>query len=450
MAVLSSCLGTDEDEDVVISENPSFFSFKFIRNDSVPFIETALFTLEYDSILQDSIIVNLDSLPYKTRLDSVAAQITFISTSAAYYNIIDSLGTGTESILSLGTDTLNFSKVLSVRNIARNGIAERTYPIKINIHSVQPELYHWFQKKDRIYSHSGSQQKAIRFKGQFFFYVSSGVNLSLYTSADGVNWSSTPVSGLPAFSITPAIEEFNQQLFLVHENGQLYTSSDGTSWSTGSLNIPGYSFVNLLFVLENQIWSTVQHDAVKSYYFATSADGAAWQLGTALPAQFPVADFAALSFKSRTNHPKALVMGGYSAAGTLLRNAWSVQRNVYNEYKWVDFSVENNSLGSLAGASIIHYDNKLLMYGGMDVEDNVREHFYMESIDEGLTWRPADTINNVIQDTLLSIKYTPRSYQSVIHKEDTHQIFLIGGRTKTTVFSDVWAGKLNRMSFLRQ
>jgi len=92
----------------------------------------------------------------------------------------------------------------------------------------------------------------------------------------------------------------------------------------------------------------------------------------------------------------------------------------------------------------------LLLFGGMDKNGNVVDKGYKESIDEGLTWRNTDSVFNVIVDSEQSITYQPRSYQSVIHNTTNHNIYLLGGRNSTNVFSDVWVGRLNRMTFIRK
>lgn len=63
---LSSCLGTTDVTSY--STNPSFSSLTFAANDSIPYLSTAAFTLEYDSQVGDSVIVNLDSLPFNTQI----------------------------------------------------------------------------------------------------------------------------------------------------------------------------------------------------------------------------------------------------------------------------------------------------------------------------------------------------------------------------------------------
>ena len=448
VTIMSSCLWNDEEQE--LSSNPNFYSLKFAKNDSIPNLESATFTLEYDSILSDSVIVNLDSLPYQTRIDSVNPTFTFVSSSVAYLILRDSLGTGTDTIAMTGKDTVDFNLVVGVKNIAEDQLAHRTYPVKVNVHQVQPELFHWKQLSPAVYTHSGSVQRVVLFANQFFYFASSGLNNYLYTSTDGAAWKQEELQGLPADIVDlRSLTIFNDALYYVHETGDLYSSANGVVWTKQTVDAGTASLVNLLFVLEGKLWATVKSTVTSQHYFATSTNGISWMIGEPLPSTFPVGDYASLSFKSRTNKPKAIVLGGFSSTGALLRNAWSVERNAYNEFKWVDFSLDNTSLSSLAGASLVSYDDKLLLFGGVDANDQVLDPFYLESIDEGLSWRGVDTTYNVLFDEELEVAYTPRSYQSVVYEPVSKSLYLFGGRT-TQVYTDVWRGKLNRLSFIRQ
>ena len=130
----------------------------------------------------------------------------------------------------------------------------------------------------------------------------------------------------------------------------------------------------------------------------------------------------------------------------------------------MDLSTENTTLGSLSGATIIAYDDKLLLYGGLDANGSVVSNPYMESIDEGLSWSVPDTLYNRLRQMNISaagdttyINYAPRAYQSVLNVvvDNTakgysdHLIYLIGGINPraSKVYKDVWVGKLNRLSF---
>ena len=160
-----------------------------------------------------------------------------------------------------------------------------------------------------------------------------------------------------------------------------------------------------------------------------------------------------VTFPSPTGTSKALVLSGYSPTGKLLTNNWSTQDGIY----WVDFSTENHTLDTLAiGASVISYDNKLLLFGKRII--NGKNH-YKVSIDEGLSWKTPDTLRNI-----LPAEYESRNYQSVVvfkprpyNKsdskkviEDSNRIFIIGGESNTLPLSDIWTGKLNRKNFLLQ
>ncbi len=448
LITLSSCLW--EDEETVLSSDPTFISLKFGTNDSIPALQYANFTLVYDSLLKDSIIVNLDSLPYQTRIDSVFPTFTFRSTFFSQIILFDSLGTGLDTIAITGKDTIDFTRVVKVRNIAADQKAERTYPVKVNVHQVEPELYVWKKLRDQIYTHPGSMQKVVYFKNQYLFFAGSGLFNFLYVSSDATNWAAATLSGMPAGLNLRNITEFNNTLFLIDESGDILSSTDGRNWNRHVGVVPGHKFISILFGLEGNLWAVVRNDITKQVHFALSSNGLAWSVQVQIPTSFPIGDFASLSFKSRTNKPKALVLGGFDVDGKLLAKSWSVERNVFGVYRWVDFSLENSTLASLSGAMLVPYDNKLFLFGGSDADDQVIGTAFMESIDEGLTWRSVDTTYNKIADVAGGFTYEPRSNQSVILDEADKRIYLFGGRTRHKVFSDVWTGKLNRMSFAIQ
>ncbi len=448
ISILSACWG-DEEKDY--SDDPRFVSLTFAQNDSIPNLETAVFTLEYDANLDDSIIVNVDSLPYKTRIDSVMPTFSFKSTSGAYLVIRDTLDTGYDTILVTGKDTVDFTRVKSITNYAALRTAEpRTYPIKVNVHQVEPELYLWNRSLSEDNKLVGNVQKTVYHNNQFLYFVSSGFTHQVYTSDNTTLWSApnTPIN-LPAYINFRDICAFDDKLLIAHEDGKIYESSNGINWSSKDPAVAGYTIENLLFVLENKLWAIFKKDIDNSYYFAESSDGNAWIITEKIPARFPLSDFAAISFASRTNKPKALALGGFSADGELLNSVWSVQKNVDNVYKWVNLTQNNASFKAISGASIITYDDKLLLFGGVDIEGEVIAGGFRESIDEGLNWRQIDTALTVVRDTAQSIVYQARAYQSVVHDADNHFIYLFGGRVQDengiTIFSDIWRGKLNRM-----
>ncbi len=439
-----------------VSSNPYFVSLTFGANDSIPNINSAVFTLEYDTLLHDSVIVNLDSLPYQTRIDSVFPTFSFQSSAVAYLIFENPADTVTVT----GTDTIDFSHSVKVRNYASDHIAYKDYPIKVNVHKVEPELYVWKKINEGITSNTGSAQKAILFNNTFFFYINNGVKNYLYTSPDGTNWSSATITGLPLFNPLKYMIQFNGKLYLIDDIGtSIYTSTDGSNWTKTDYSAKDYKFKALLYSLNSKLWAITQSKSDGSYHFSNTTDGTFGDEGELIPDNFPIGDFAAISFFSRTGKARALVIGGYTSNGDLLKSSWSTEDGSY----WINFSSENATLDSLeAGASIISYDKKLLLFGGK-YRDNVLMDDYLVSIDEGLSWSTPDTLYNRLREPIINgtdttyINYEPRTYQSVIvqnpnlsdKSSNANRIYIIGGQTRNQIFTDVWTGKLNRLNFLR-
>jgi len=456
VVLLSSCLGTTDTTD--LSTNPSFSSLTFAANDSIPNIEDAEFTLEYDPLVGDSVIVNLDSLPYNTRIDSVFPTFGFVS-SSAQYQIFEN-----DSVALDGSDTIDFSEPVKIRNVAADKVKTKVYTVKVNVHQVEPELYVWNKVSENLDSRNIISQKAIILNDIINYYVSDGSTTYIYSSTDGNVWSSpTTVNGLPINPALGDMTQFNGKLYLTQNDNMIYSTSNGTDWAGKS--IPDYNFKSLLCTLKDSIYAVTESKTDQKYRFASSKDGLVWFIRNVdtIPENFPVSDFASLSFASRSGKSKAIVLGGKDRKGAILKSNWSTEGTVLNgRTYWVDLSAENKLLDSItSGASLISYDSKLFLFGeGINIKGS-KNHF-RQSIDEGLTWQKPDSTYNY-----LPIGYETRSYQSTVVLKpltlngvqletrkkqiiESNHIFIIGGKTANLVKADVWTGKLNRKNFLRQ
>lgn len=445
VVLLSSCLDTTTDV-TVVSTNPCFVSLTFAANDSIPNIENAVFTLEYDALLNDSIIVNLDSLPFNTRIDSVNPTFAFYSSAGARL-IFEN-----DSVTISGTDTIDFDQSVKIRNYASDGVTSKPYRIKVNVHKVEPELYVWSKVTD-LDIHEATSQKAIILNDSILYYLNNGSTNYLYISKDGSDWkpSKSAVTNLPSNATFSDLTLFNGSLYLTQNSDVIYSSAQGTGWVTKT--ITDYNFKSLLFALNGKLWAITESKSDNKNYFASSTDGITWTVITSVvfPERFPVNDFSTLSFSSRTGKPKAIVIGGTDADGKIM--SWSTENGTY----WTNFSNENNTLDTLAtGSSIIAYDNKLLLFGMSS--EGLTTHF-KQSIDEGFSWQTPDSTYN-----FLPTDYVSRSYQSAVvlkpaaylettpltEKLATNRIFIIGGKNIQGVMSEIWTGKLNRKNFMIQ
>ncbi len=433
--LLSSCLGTTN-APTAPSTNARFVSLTFGTSVSNPNISTARFTLNADSIT----IENVDSLPFKTRIDSVQPTFTFVSYSKSILVFSPGYKYNKDTLLITGKDTVDFRQPVTLINYAADGIAHKDYKIKVNVHQVNPELYVWTKVKDVLYTPDGNNQRAVLFNNKFLFYVNNNTNNYLYTSSNGYDWTSATVSGMPANNNLRNIVEFNSKLYFTLNGTTIYTSTDGLTWTSADYTSQNYTFISLLFNFNGKLWAVTQNKTDQAYYFATSTDGSNWNFGSKISSNFPISDYSALSFSTRNGKPKVLVIGGYSATGTLLNTRWSTEDGII----WLDFSVENSSLPAIAGASVISYDSKILLIGGKNESNATLVNPLRESIDEGLSWSTPDSTKNYLPN-----EFQPRFYQSAL-VDKSNRIFIVGGQNQTTTFKDVWTGKLNRKSFIRQ
>ncbi|MBN2766466.1 MAG: hypothetical protein JXR27_08860 [Paludibacteraceae bacterium] len=449
MLTIVSCDWLDTEEETEVSTNPSFASLRFTSSDYR--VSTAYFTVVKEDDIQDSIVVNLDSLPYNTDISKLVSTYSFSSVANTYAFVTDSLG-GIDTINISATteaDTIDYRWGVRLKNYAANGIDTASYIVKVNVHTVEPELYQWNRVQTSLFSHPGSQQKAILFNDSIFFYTGSGISNTLYSSKDGYDWTPAQnIAGLPENSQLRNLVVFKNKIYYAHADSSLYITENGRQWTQMSFATQSFHITSLLFQLSDTLHAVAQQGT--DHYFAFSHDGTSWQLDKKVPTGFPVTGYAALSFHTRTNVPRAIVVGGYTANENIMQNIWTTENAKY----WIDFSTEKTNLDYLAGASLITYDNKILLIGRMNDEGLVHENWYLESKDEGLSWNTPDTTYNQVRELMYNptdtsyIYMEPRYLTSAIVRDK--RIIIIGGRDHATFFSDVWIGKLNRLSFLRQ
>jgi hypothetical protein len=162
-----------------------------------------------------------------------------------------------------------------------------------------------------------------------------------------------------------------------------------------------------------------------------------------LPNEFPISDFAATAFESSSERPRAMIVGGRSTNGSPLNSRWNLEYvpstndNAQGIYRLKDFTISQPTFHTLTGASIVEYGGHLIMFGGIDNDLKWNSNI-LYSDDEGMNWYVPDTACNQ-----LPIEYESRQNQSVIVEQTS--IYLIGGQSDTTSFSDVYRGRLNSL-----
>ncbi len=421
------------------SNDPTVASLTFQKNDSFPGLAKAVFTIE--ERLDTGIIYNVDSLDYGTRIDKVVPNFRFkgsVVSTAILYSAFDTISLS-------GGDTVNFTvQPVYLQSISETGLAEKWYEIYVNVHQQDPDLYVWEQIADNIIEASFSNQHAVILNDVLYLFASDGLQTKSLRSSDGKQWD----------EIDSPFSLFNVANVIAHD-GKLYCFSDtevatleagSDVWTITALEAGlGFSIEQPVFSFNDSIWLVAIDNETQLPILVTTVDATSFEPHESLSEQFPVSDFAALTFTSKTGRKRAMIVGGFSANGTSLNTRWNVEYDPTKGYHWEDFSIEQPSFASLTGVSVIFYGKKLdqhfFMFGGVDADNKIGEYDILESYDEGMNWKVPDIAHNVLPDV-----YKSRAHQSVL-VDSKNNIYVIGGKSRTEVFTDVYRGKLNSINW---
>lgn len=256
-------------------------------------------------------------------------------------------------------------------------------------------------------------------------------------------WTERSLSGLPTSGLRLSeIVRFNGKVYMAAVDGGLYESADGMSWQKVE-NAPNVKAV--LGSMEehtnqNARLALLVNDANAIKYAVMGKDGA-FEIGTEVPAGFPVEGFAArniyLMYKDRI-----LLAGGKNKKGALLQSTWSTldglnwaeQTDAYDKYLF----------GKREGASLAIYDNQYYLIGGLDESGKPLKDIYRSS-DHGVTWEYVDEM------VVLPEEYQARGYASLIVDADNFMT-IIGGKSSASgqILTKNWRGRINRLAFDRQ
>lgn len=408
-------------------------AFSFAKNDSMPGLAKAVFTIE--ARLDTGLVWNKDSMLFGTRLDSVVPKFTFAATpGSAYLTLPD-----TTCVLT-GYDTLDFSQgpiYLTIRSSDKT--TTKTYEIRATVHQIDPDLYHWTQLSNGIYPSDDSEQRVLELGKEFVMIVSNGFALHVYRSADGSNWTDAgEPTGLPAGTKVRQIICDGENLYYAQEK-QLYTSTDAVSWVAHDSQYP---VLTMLLYWNKQVWALAENNNV--YELATWQADSLQLTGLQPQGEFPISDFGTVTFQSASLRERAMIIGGFAQNGKSLNTRWNIEYSSHTAenggYRLQEFSIDRPQFTSLTGISVINYNHQLLMFGGVDETMRYFGREILISEDEGLNWVPADTAKNQLPSV-----YQARQKQNALVRDS--YIYLFGGQDATTTYSDVYRGHLNSIDW---
>ena len=407
-------------------------AFSFAKNDSMPGLADAVFTVE--ERLDTGLVWNKDSIQFGTRLDSVVPRFVFAATpSAAWLTFPDSV------VRLTGYDTLDFNKrpiYLTIRSEDNSTL--KTYEIRATVHQVDPDLYEWTQLTDAIYPSDDSEQRVVTVGENFIMIASNGFAIHVYSSSDGVSWTDKgEATGLPNGTKVRQIISNGETLFYGQE-GNMYISTDAVNWTAKA---SPYTIVTTLLYWNEKIWALVDNSG---YELATWENETLILSGLQPAGEFPISDFATVCFQSASQRQRAMIIGGFAENGRSLNTRWNLEYSSHvaenGGYRMEEFSIDRPAFKSLTGISVIDYNEQLLMFGGVDDQMTYLGRDILYSENEGLTWLAADSTKNQLPEA-----YQARQKQTAIVRDN--YIYLFGGQDAQTTYSDVYRGKLNSIDW---
>ncbi|MBO7458098.1 MAG: hypothetical protein J6T80_02435 [Paludibacteraceae bacterium] len=422
-----------KNEQTTLSSVAQLNAFSFAKNDSMPGLAAAVFTIEERN--DTGLVWNKDSILFGTRLDSVVPRFTFETTpSAAYLTFPDTI------VALTGYDTLDFTKrpiYLTVRSADKS--TTKTYEIRATVHRVDPDLYQWSQLTEGIYPKDDSEQRVVELREQFVMIASNGFELHTFSSTDGATWSDFGApSGLPAGTKVRQIISSGNTLYYGQDNA-VYTSTDAQTWTSHSVT---QTVRTMLVYWNERVWALTGEE--DNYELATFQGDTLQLTGLKPDGEFPISDFAAVTFLSPSLRERAMIIGGFAENGRSLNTRWNIEYSPHTPenggYRMQEFSIDRPQFTSLTGISVISYNNQLLLFGGVDDKMQYFGRDILISTDEGLNWTIADTTKNRLPEV-----YQARQKQTAIVRNNN--IFLFGGQDATTTYSDVYKGRLNSIDW---
>lgn len=389
------------------------------------------------------LIYNADSLRFGTSLQRVVPRVTYkTAPGAATFFLPDT------TIQSTGSDTLDFTKSPIYLYVKSSDLQhDKWYRLSFTVHQVDPDLYIWEQLTPQVFKAQMCDEKAFWTDNGLALFVNNGYKTTLYRSPDGVVWREENTNGLPLQCRVRNIVQCGDTMYYA-DGDNLYKTADCVYWTVSDYSGYPFEFVNMLMAFHDKAWCILRNRTTQQLLLGYIQQGEVvpaedivdLNRSNVLPETFPVSDFAALSFTSSSERPRAMVIGGRSQNGTALNTRWNIEYEPSAGYRIKNFSIEQPSFRSLTGMSVIQYNRQLWMFGGIDNDISWRSDI-LYSDDEGMHWQVPDTTKNSLPKAVHA-----RQKQTVV-VDPSNRIYLIGGQTYTETFSDVYCGYLNSINW---
>lgn len=439
-------------------------------------LDSVFFSIDLDK----GIIFNADSLPKGTKISRLIPVINFQSAMTEAKLIIDG---GTEkndtiNYLTNSTDSVDFTKKVTLNVTALDGTSKYTYRIKVNVHTQEPDSLMWSElDKSPLPSRFATPvaQKTVKMGGSAYSLIKENDNTLTMAVSDNLldkEWTRTPIN-LPFEADIRSLEATEKALWLLASDGALYTSADGISWTPTRekwSSIIGAYLDSVLGIKDTTSGLTHCHYPANDLITDTAVDP-----------QFPLSGRSAFrTFSSQwTPNPTGVFAGGVTAAGEATSNVWA-----FDGSRWA--IINSNALPEIQGMTMVKYviyrklDTSiqqkyyevLLAFAGKKSDGSLNRDVYI-SYDNGVNWKKASSLlqfpsyvpslfdadgivmsssldgnleNSLLTRASVKPSFTLDGYEITW---DCPFIYIFGGMdSQSTLSETVWRGVMARLRFI--
>ena len=459
MLLLSSCLGGDSDNgiDDWTLANAQIASFT-LSSDSITGLSAVKFTIDQ----LNGKIYNKDSMSYGTIIDrKVFCKIGFDDSNLGVARVLFISQSTNDSVWwTADTDSIDFSAPVTITTYSHDGMSNKVYEVKLNIHQENPDTLVWHKYSGLIAGKIFKDMKVLPYNGSYYMYaIENGVCRLYGSETKGVsNWREISLTGFPDNAVLSQITGFESDLYVITEDGTLYCSSaeQNSSEEQSWLLVDDVPLIKTLLgsLSDNVVTSrasilagiAVENDAL---HFISINKNKEWKTGMAVPETFPVSGFGNLDYETMY-HPRIIVAAGRDKNDKLSNAAWSTMDGL----SWTLLTTSAAAFSPREGAVLSYYDSKIFIIGGIDGSGAaLKDIFY--SKDQGITWT-RDMDKNVEDSSVtyyykLPEDYAARGFASVIVDQDNY-ILLFGGKAgkDKNVLNELWRGRINRLGYKKE
>ena len=427
MLLLSSCLGSSDDRELVYSPDAQIYSFSIAsRADTNNVLNSTKFTIDQ----VNGKIFNKELLPYQFHVDSVTLYLSGASTYSQFYDVTLSVSDTTEYSWRQ-SDSIAVNKLYKITTTAPDGETKKTYDFRLYTHESDPYVLSWEKITENYISLSATDQRTITYNNRFitYFIANNAVNATSTSAADGVNWTTASVSGLPPTVQLSSLTTTDNSIYVIDEDNKLYSSEDGFVWSKITSEFPVAAIYGklpsstkgefLTMIIDDGALKLAETDDFISFNIMDL-------LSEVNTSDLPVQNFTSISIDIPSSYTiKYLIIAG----GT---DIWILQEK---DGKIASLKSKRISTSSLNNSTLFFYDKNPYILINSGVENSL-----IYSANFGLEWKPTGENQTLPEDMGF------RKGASVITDLNNY-IWIFGGVSETqTQIDDVWRGRINKFA----